>query len=91
MQDFRMFNHIEQWRVIQKKQNSFRVDIKKTDEPIDERCMEIEFASHIRKVLDLDSEIEFEVDFVDDIPLDKSGKLMKVVSKMENNPQVDSS
>jgi len=85
MQDFRLFKYIEQWRIVQKKQESFRVDIKKTDETVDERTMEIELVSHIRKVLDLDCETEFEVDFVDDIPIDKSGKLLKVVSKLESN------
>lgn len=79
MQDFKLFKHIEQWRIVQKKQDSFRVDIKKTGESVDEPSMGMELVSHIRKVLDLGSEIGLEVDFVDDIPLDRSGKLMKVV------------
>jgi len=34
-----------------------------------------------RGVLNLSSEIRVEVHFVDEIPVDKSGKLMKVISK----------
>jgi hypothetical protein len=34
-----------------------------------------------RGVLNLSSEIRVEVHFVDAIPVDKSGKLMKVISK----------
>lgn len=82
VQLFRLFEHIEQWRVVQKTLDSFRIDIKKTDETVDERAMESELASHIRKVLDLGSEIEIEVYFVDNFQLDKSGKLRKVVSKL---------
>jgi len=87
MEEFRLFEHIEQWRVVQKNQDSFRFEIARARKTVDERTMEIELVSHIRKVLDLSSEIEFDVDFVDNIPLDRSGKLMKVVSKLENNPQ----
>ena len=85
MEEFRLFEYIEQWRIVQKNRDSFRFDIVKTDKTADERTMEIELVSYIRKVLQLDPEITFEVDFVDDIPLDRSGKLMKVVSKLESN------
>jgi phenylacetate-CoA ligase len=81
MQLFRSFEFIEQWRIVQEKQDSLRIDIEKIDTDIDERSMKIELVEHIRRVLNLSPEIQVEVHFVDEIPVDKSGKLMKVVSK----------
>lgn len=81
MQLFRLFERIDQWRVVQKSDDSFRIDVKKADEKVDEQVMRAELTRHIRKTLDLSSEIEVEVDFVDDIPLSKGGKMNKVVSK----------
>ncbi len=46
--------------------------------------MENKLVNHIRKMLDLDSDmIEIRVEFVENIPLDKSGKRMAVVSKIK--------
>jgi len=81
MQLFKSFESIEQWRVVQEKLGSLRIDVKKLDMNVDERSMEAELVDHIRKVLSLSSEMQVEVHFVDEIPVDKSGKLMKVVSK----------
>lgn len=81
MQLFRLFERIDQWRVVQKSDDSFRIDVKKADEKVDEQVMRAELTRHIRKTLDLSSEIEVEVDFVDDISLSKGGKMNKVVSK----------
>jgi phenylacetate-CoA ligase len=81
MQLFRLFECIEQWRVVQEKQDSLRIDIKKVDVNVDERSMETELVGHIRRVLNLSSQIQVEVHFVNEIPVDKSGKLMKVISK----------
>ncbi|MCJ7431294.1 phenylacetate--CoA ligase family protein [Candidatus Bathyarchaeota archaeon] len=81
MQLFRLFECIEQWRVVQERQNSLRFDVKKVNVNVDERSMETELVGHIRKVLNLDSDVEVEVHFVNEIPVDKSGKMMKVISK----------
>jgi len=78
---FRLFEYIEQYRVVQEKQDSLRIDIKRVDVNVDERSMETELVEHIRRVLNLNSEIRVKVHFVDEIPVDKSGKLMKVISK----------
>jgi phenylacetate-CoA ligase len=81
MQLFKLFEFIEQWRVVQEKQDSLRIDVKKIDANVNERSMETELVEHIRKVLNLSSEVGVEVHFVNEIPLDKSGKMMKVISK----------
>jgi len=86
MQLFRLFNHIEQWRIVQNKRDVLRVDIKKASQSVDEAKMQIELVSHLRKILELDSKTNIEVSFVDDIPLDKSGKLTKFVSSLQGNP-----
>ena len=83
MQLFKQFESIEQWRVIQNKDYSFRVDVKKADEMVNEKVMRVELIRHVREVLDLGAKIEVEVNFVDEIPLGKSGKINKVVSKNE--------
>jgi len=81
MQLFKQFKYIEQWRVIQKGNDLFRIDVKKVNETVDEEIMRTELTRHIRKTLDLNSEIKVKVNFVNDIHLGKSGKLNKVVLK----------
>jgi phenylacetate-CoA ligase len=81
MQLFRLFECIEQWRVVQEGHSSLRIDVKKAGASIDERRIETELVGHIRRMLNLGSEIQVEVHFVAEIPVDKSGKLMKVISK----------
>ncbi|MHA1832375.1 MAG: phenylacetate--CoA ligase family protein, partial [Candidatus Baldrarchaeia archaeon] len=81
MQLFKQFKYIEQWRVIQKGNDLFRIDVKKVNETVDEEIMRTELTRHIRKTLNLNSEIKVKVNFVNDIHLDKSGKLNKVVLK----------
>ena len=50
--------------------------------------MEAELLSHFRKTLKLnEAKATIEVDFVDEIPPDKTGKIRKVVSELEANRQ----
>jgi len=81
---------IDQFRVIQRKLDLFEVHIKMKNEGIDERNMEKELVGHLRKALNLDADdVTFEMEFDEDIPLDKSGKLSAVVSMLKKNPHVD--
>ncbi len=80
---FKYFTHISQYRVVQKRINLFRFIIKRRDSEVDEERMEAELTQHFRRFLNLDaSEVDSEVVFVDEIPLDKSGKLRKVISEI---------
>jgi len=84
MEYYKFYNCVEQYRVIQKKVNLFKFLIKKTGS-VDERTMENELLSHVRKMLHVtESEVAFQVEFVDDIPLDESGKLRKIISELKD-------
>jgi len=84
MELFNFYHYIEQYRVIQKRIDSFKFLIKTKSGVIDEKAVETELVAHVRKMLNVgDYEMRFDVEFVDDIPLDKSGKLRKVVSDLD--------
>lgn len=83
MEFFKYFTDISQYRVVQKRIDLFRFIIKRRDSEVDEKHIEAELTQHFRRFLNLDaSEVDSEVVFVDEIPLDKSGKLRRVVSEI---------
>jgi acyl-coenzyme A synthetase/AMP-(fatty) acid ligase len=48
--------------------------------------MQAELIAHLRRTLEIDeSGVTIDVEFVDSIPLDKSGKLRKVISEIDNS------
>jgi hypothetical protein len=64
----------------------FRLKVKECD--ADRSVIEKELLAHMRNVLNItEDEMAFEVDFVDDIPLDKSGKFSIVVSELNQANQ----
>lgn len=86
MMFFKFYRDIDQYRVIQKRIDFFRFLVKRKDSGVDEKVMEVELLAYVRKLFNVgESEVSCEVEFVDDIPLDKSGKLMKVVSELKGN------
>lgn len=81
---FKYFGHIHQYRVIQKKIDFLKILVKKKDCGVEDSVMEAELLKHMRRTLRVDdSEVSIEVEFVDEIPPDKSGKLRKVVSEIK--------
>ncbi len=78
---FKQYDQIDQFRVVQKKLDlfEFKLKIKNKDFATN---LEREFLSHLRTTLGFDGSAEFRVDFVDDVPLDKNGKLGIVVSEL---------
>jgi phenylacetate-CoA ligase len=81
---FKYFNNVFQYRFIQKKVNSFKVLVKKKDESVDDKIMKTEMLRHVRDTLRLsEAEVDVEIEFTDEIPPDKSGKIRKVVSELE--------
>jgi phenylacetate-CoA ligase len=83
MEFFKYYRYIEHYRIIQKKANLFKIFIKKKGGDIDEREMETELARHMKKMLNVDeSELTIDLEFVEEIPLDKSGKFTKVTSEI---------
>lgn len=84
MEFFKYYAYIDQYRVVQKRIDLFRFIIRKRNSKVDEKVMGAELVEHFRHFLKLDAvKVDFEVDFVDEIPLDKSGKLRKVVSELK--------
>ena len=84
MEVFKFYHCIDHYRVVQKKIDVFKFLIKTKGGHVDEKVMEAELLAHIRKMLNVgESEVAFEIEFVDDIPLDKSGKLRKVISELK--------
>jgi acyl-coenzyme A synthetase/AMP-(fatty) acid ligase len=62
----------------------FVIDLK--DDSVSERVFEEELVTHLRTIFKV-HDLVFNVRFVDDIPLDKSGKLMAVVSRLSSTAQ----
>ena len=82
---FKYFTNIYQYRFIQKKTDLFKILIKKKDGSVEDEIMKAELLAHIRKTLNLnESDAVIEMEFVEEIPPDKTGKIRKVVSEIRN-------
>jgi len=85
MYQLSFYKHINQFRIIQKKMNHFRFLIKMKNSSVNRKLAENELTIHFSKALNLEAgEVNFEVEFVEDIPLDKSGKFRIVVSEVNS-------
>ena len=83
MENFKFYNSIYRYRVIQKRRNLINIIIKMKTDVVDRVVVKNELITHFGKELKVDAdEMAFEVEFVDDIPLDKGGKLASVVSEI---------
>jgi phenylacetate-CoA ligase len=82
---FTLINYIEQFQVIQKKRDFFEILVKKKGMLMDERSLKAELIEHLRKTLSLkEQEATFEMQFVEDFDLDRSGKFNIVISELKN-------
>ena len=85
---FHLKEHIEQYRVLQKREDNLEIQLKMGDSPAayalkNKGVMEIEIITHFKSMLGIENdEVKFEVRFVDDIPLGKNGKLQIVESNL---------
>ena len=74
---------IEQFRVIQEEIESFKILLKLNEDAPDEQEIIDDLTEHMYKTLKLDrNEIGFDVNVVDDIPKDKTGKLRAIISEI---------
>jgi phenylacetate-CoA ligase len=86
MNMFKFYRYIDQFRVIQKKPDLFEFNLKMKDDGFEESIVEIELLAHLKTMFKLNmNEVRFEIKFVEDIPLDRSGKLMAVVSELKSD------
>ncbi len=82
---FEYYDQIEKFRVIQKKLDLFEFNLKlKNSSRVSGTVIERALLNHLAKTFSLDG-AKFFVNFVDDIPLDKNGKLSIVVSQLDSN------
>ena len=83
MYQLSFYKDIDKFRVIQKKAYLFRFLIKMKKNCVYGKSAEKELVEHFSKVLNLEGDqVKFEVEFVNDVPLDKSGKFRIVVSEL---------
>jgi acyl-CoA synthetase (AMP-forming)/AMP-acid ligase II len=82
MHEFRFYPHIEQFRIVQKKLDLFEFSLKLKDKGLED-VIKKELTSHIEKIFSA-HDLKFDIRFVEDIPLDKSGKLTIVFSEVSS-------
>jgi phenylacetate-CoA ligase len=80
---FKYFHDIAQYRFVQKKIDSFRIMVKKRTGGISTELLESELTVHVKRVLNI-RDATVDVEFVGEMPPDKSGKIRKVVSEIKN-------
>lgn len=86
MNSFELSRFIDQFRIIQRNPSLINLYVKmKENEKIDELNFERKLLAHIRRNLNLSASEGFlEIEFVKDLPLDKSGKFASVISELNN-------
>ena len=81
---FKYYTDIDQFQIRQRKINHFEVDLKLHGSSVNQEFLKTEFVKHITTFLDIPlDDIKFDVSFVDEIPLSKTGKLMSVWSDLK--------
>ena len=78
------FDHIyevDQWRVVQKKVDYFEIFLKLKEDSMEASKITDLLKAHMHKMLNMsEDEITFEVNVVEDMPKDRTGKLRAIVS-----------
>jgi len=83
MRMFKWYSEVDQFRVIQKSLSHFEFFIKKKAcSVVDENVIVEDLAKHFKSTLNVD-DVNFDVKFVDEIPLGKGGKLSSVISEVK--------
>jgi phenylacetate-CoA ligase len=84
MGSFRLNKFIEQFRIVQERKDSIRIDVKVDDLSVDKRLFERDLVVHFKAMLGIkDDLVAFNVVFVDEISLNKNGKLKIIESKLD--------
>jgi hypothetical protein len=83
MNEFELFDLIEEFRLVQKRIDLFDIYIKKKDERIDENLLRRKLLAHIAQIFGAHShDVKVVVDFVKEIPAIKSGKHAAIISEI---------
>lgn len=84
MGSFGLNNYIEQFKIVQEKKDYIQIYLKLQGSSVDKRMIENGIVAHFKKIFGVeDNSVEFEVIIVDEIPLNKTGKLKIVESKLD--------
>jgi phenylacetate-CoA ligase len=84
MSGFRFNSAVEQFRVIQESSDRIRVIIKPKVVSLNKNVLSEELVAHFKRLFQVEEgSLEFMVDFVDEMPLNSSGKLKIVESKLQ--------
>jgi phenylacetate-CoA ligase len=83
MNAFDLYGQIEEFRLVQKKVDLFKIFVRKKDSRVDESVLGSRLATHVAKSLGTDvSGVSVDVEFVDEVPVGSGGKHRSVVSEV---------
>jgi len=81
--NFKYYGCIDLFRIIQKRKDLILFKLRLNESIVDESTIQKELQRHLRKTLNMkEDETTFEVEFVDEMPLDKTGKFQIVDSEV---------
>ncbi len=84
MSSFKYYSNIDQYYIRQKRIDYFEVKLKMVGGPFIEANVASDFNLHFQKFFNVkQDELQFEVSFVDDIPLPPTGKILSVTSDLK--------
>jgi phenylacetate-CoA ligase len=80
---FKFHNKMDQYRIIQRRKDLLDILVKLGASDVAEESMEKELMGHLQETLKFRSDlVTLRIQFVKDIPLDKTGKLRKIISEL---------
>jgi phenylacetate-CoA ligase len=82
LHEFKHYNCIERFRIVQKRIDVFEFNVKIKNTQLKDNVLKTELSDHLKRIFKFDN-LTFEINLVDDIKLDKNGKLMAVVSEIK--------
>jgi hypothetical protein len=81
--EFGLYDQIKQFRIVQKELGLFKIYIQPERANIDSKILSDRLRTHLQEGLNLkDSEVQIDVEFTNEIPVDKTGKHRAVLSEI---------
>jgi phenylacetate-CoA ligase len=81
--EFGLYDQIKQFRIVQKELGLFKIYIQPEGQNIDSKILSERLRTHLQEGLNLkDSEVQIDVEFTDEMPVDKTGKHRAVISEI---------
>jgi len=83
---FKFYKIIDQYRIVQRRKDFFEVFVKMKCSDLNKDLFERELVDHLRRTIHIPVDLAcFRVNFVEEFPLDKSGKFTIVVSELQKS------